>query len=218
MTIKGLLFDLDGVLLDSERWHQRLNVRCINDLGWDDFDPRLFYYTVGAGKGMDPWDRILSEAPIKYRNVETKKIFQEYKQSLYDWVPFTEVIFPEVKRVLRHLSQAGYKLACCSSSRQEYIDKALCDCNIRRYFDVVVTGHDFTRSKPDPEIYLYAMKKLCLTVEECLVIEDSLYGIKAGKNAAMKVAARKDHDFGFDQSMADYLFEDLSELMKIIKH
>ena len=97
-----------------------------------------------------------------------------------------------------------------------YINKALIDCEIKEYFDVVLSGHDFTRSKPDPEIYLTAMKKLGLDNDECLVIEDSPYGIKAGKNAGMFVGCRRDYNFGLDQSESDYIFDDLSGIFSFL--
>ncbi len=214
--IKGLLFDLDGVLIDSERWHLKLDEKCLIDLGYDDIDPMVFVYLIGAGKGMDPWESIYSKLPEEFRYNGFKEKFRSYKASQFDFPPFKELVFPEVREVLHKLKEKNYLLSCCSSSRPEYIDKALKDCDITDCFDVVLSGHDFVRSKPDPEIYLTAMDRLKLRNDECMVIEDSPYGIKAGKSAMMKVGCRKDHDFDLDQSEADYLFEDLNELLSLL--
>ena len=214
--IKGLLFDLDGVLIDSELWHIRLDEKCLKDLGYDDVDPMVFVHLIGAGKGMDPWELIYRELPDEYREKNFKEIFRSYKLTQFDYPPFKELLFPEVKETIKKLKDKNYRLACCSSSKADYINKALLDCEIKEYFDVVLSGHDFTRSKPDPEIYLTAMKKLGLDNDECLVIEDSPYGIKAGKNAGMFVGCRRDYNFGLDQSESDYIFDDLSGIFSFL--
>lgn len=210
--IKGLLFDLDGVLVDTEIWHIKADEVCLKDLGYDDVDPMVFVSLIGAGKGMDPWEEIYRKLPEKYRYNGFKDNFRNYKSTLFSYPPFSELIFPEVRESLKTLKNNGYLLACCSSSKPDYINKALRDCDIYQYFDVVLSGHDFTKSKPDPEIYLTAMKKLNLVNDECAVIEDSSYGIEAGKNAGMKVLCIRDHFFNINQTRADYMFENLKEI------
>lgn len=214
--IKGLLFDLDGVLFDTELWHIRLDKKCLDDLGYRDVDPMVFVSLIGAGKGMDPWEYIYRQLPDEYRSNGFKERFRAYKATQFDFPPFKELIYPEVKKVLKKLKEDNYLTACCSSSRPEYIQKALKDCGIDDYIDEVLSGHDFLRSKPDPEIYLTAMKKLGLSNSECMVVEDSPYGIQAGKNAGMIVSCRKDHIFGLDQSCADFAFDDLNGLYDLL--
>ena len=157
--IKGLLFDLDGVLFDTETWHIRLDEKCLKDLGYNDVDPMVFVSLIGAGKGMDPWEAIYRQLPDEYRTNGFKENFRNYKSTQFDFPPYKELIFPEVKEALKKLDKENYLMACCSSSRPEYILKALKDCGIDIFFDAILSGHDFKRSKPDPEIYLTAMKK-----------------------------------------------------------
>lgn len=215
--IKGLFFDLDGVLIDSEYWHQQLNERCLKDLGCDDIDPRVFYALIGSGKGVDAWEKIYDGMPGKYRENNFKETFRKYKAKQFDYPPFKEVVFPEVSSALHDLKRQGYRMACCSSSRREYIEKALRDCAIDECFELIVTGHDFTQSKPNPEIYLTAMNRMGLSSHECMVIEDSPYGLEAGKNAGMVTVARRDDHFGLDQSRADYIVDSLSDLSDLIE-
>ncbi|MBQ6335233.1 MAG: HAD family phosphatase [Erysipelotrichaceae bacterium] len=215
--IKGLLFDLDGVLIDSEAWHQRLNERCLKDLGCDDIDPKDFYALIGSGKGFDAWEKIYEGIPAKYKASNFKETFRSYKMKQFDYPPFEEIIFPDVKTALQDLKNQGYRLSCCSSSSQVYIEKALNDCEIADCFELIITGHDFSQSKPNPEIYLTAMNKLGLEKDECLVIEDSPYGLEAGKNAGMVTVARRDDHFGIDQSKADFIIPSLSDLSDLIK-
>ena len=84
---------------------------------------------------------------------------------------------------------------------------------MRPWFDLVVSGRQFKRSKPDPEIYHYTANTLKVSEAECFVIEDSEVGIEAGKAAGMTVAALRDDRFGFDQGKADYLMESLIEIL-----
>ena len=215
--IKGLFFDLDGVLIDSEYWHQQLNAKCLKELNCTDIDPRAFYALIGSGKGIDAWEMIYQRIPEKYRQMNFKETFRDYKSKQFDYPPFSEIIFPEVSNVLQELKKEGYQLACCSSSKEDYIQKALEECKISHLFDLVISGHDFALSKPNPEIYLTAMTKLGLDNRQCAVIEDSSYGIEAGKNAKMVVIARKDRHFGLDQSKADYIIDDLAKIKDVMK-
>ena len=82
---------------------------------------------------------------------------------------------------------------------------------------MVVSGAEFKNSKPDPEIYRYTIKKLHATASECLVVEDSIYGIIAAKQAGAVVTAKKDERFGQDQSGADYMVDDLLQIEGIIE-
>ena len=80
-----------------------------------------------------------------------------------------------------------------------------------------MSGEMFKESKPDPEIYLYTLSKLGLAAEDCIVVEDSTYGICAAKAAGLKVAARRDTRFPFDQSGADYLLEETCRLKELVQ-
>ncbi len=182
----------------------------------------MFHYSfminkkeVVPPKHKPPTDGPESKNRLK-RKLQTVEAELAYKATQFDFPPFKELIYPEVKKVLKKLKEDNYLTACCSSSRPEYIQKALKDCGIDDYIDEVLSGHDFLRSKPDPEIYLTAMKKLGLSNSECMVVEDSPYGIQAGKNAGMIVSCRKDHIFGLDQSCADFAFDDLNGLYDLL--
>ena len=86
----------------------------------------------------------------------------------------------------------GLQVALASSSSRECIEQVLTQCGIRELFDCIVSGHEFTRSKPDPEIYRFTMDKLGRKPEECLIVEDSTYGVQAGTAAGGVVAALRD--------------------------
>ncbi len=92
------------------------------------------------------------------------------------------------------------------------MSSVLDQCEIRELFDCIVSGHEFTRSKPDPEIYRFTMDKLRRKPEECLIVEDSTYGVQAGTAAGGVVAALRDERFPFDQRAAQLHIDSLAEL------
>ena len=79
--------------------------------------------------------------------------------------------------------------------------------------DVIVSGEMFRESKPNPEIYKFTLKKLGLEARECVAIEDSTYGIQAAKGAGITTFAKKDNRFHYNQSIADVVIDDLSQII-----
>ncbi|MCR5067689.1 MAG: HAD family phosphatase [Erysipelotrichaceae bacterium] len=214
--IRAILFDLDGVLVDSEAQEQRLNASFLEEYGYKT-DVSAFTSIIGLGAGVD-WRAVLKEH--MHPEDDKDELLDRWVELIdrkRDEHPFDEMMFPEVPEVLRRLKEEGYKLAVCSSSSQNYVDRAIDLCAIRGFLDLAVSGYQFNRCKPFPDVYLYARDQFGLKSDECLVVEDSTNGILAGKNAEMKVAARRDHNFGMDQSQADYTIEDLSELKDVLK-
>ena len=214
--IKAVLFDLDGVLMDSEVYDQSINVDFINEYHYKT-DPEIFRIWIGGNPKIDYWSMLKDQ-------IDPEDDFETFRTQFnaYHWVrrvnmPFRDYMFPDTQETVKGLFEKGYKLACCSSSSPEYIDQALTDMEIKEYFEVIVSGHDFTESKPNPEIYLYAMERFALNNEECLVVEDSPYGIEAGKRANMTVVAKRDHHFSMDQSGSDLFIDDLKELFGVLE-
>ncbi|MCF0108870.1 MAG: HAD family phosphatase, partial [Erysipelotrichaceae bacterium] len=132
-------------------------------------------------------------------------------------LPFKDIMFEDIPEVLEELKKMGLKMAVCSSSPLDIINESIDAMGIRKYFDLVVSGEDFTASKPDPAIYLYAAKHLGLKPEECIVYEDSAMGIGAGVNAGMFTIARTDKRFGQDQSKADLHVDNAKGLLAYVK-
>ena len=109
-----------------------------------------------------------------------------------------------------------HPVAVASSSRMEKIGEVRRACQLQELFDFCLSGEMCSAPKPAPDIYLAAAARLDLPPQECVVIEDSTYGIQAAKRAGMRVIARKDDRFGFDQSLADAFFHDYLELPALI--
>lgn len=99
----------------------------------------------------------------------------------------------------------------------DLVERVLRENEIREYFEVVVSGSQFKRSKPDPEIYQYTASRLGVRTEECLAVEDSTIGITAASRAGMKIAAVIDNRYNFDQSLADYHIARVKEVLEVVK-
>ena len=117
-----------------------------------------------------------------------------------------------IPTVLEQLRAMGLQLALASSSPMSNIRQVLGECGLMEFFPVIVSGEQFEASKPDPEIYLHTMARLGRRPEECLIVEDSTYGVQAGAAAGGLVAALRDERFPFDQSAARFHIGNLSEI------
>lgn len=212
--IKAVIFDMDGVIIDSEMAHLK---RDLNFARSKNPAVRIeqLYAMVGSAR-KDSWN-YMAEA------IDNGQTWQELRDEFhvamkkYPPVNYRQIYRREVTGILEKLKEYGLKIALASSTQKEAILRILEDNAISDYFQVVVSGEQFQRSKPDPEIYHYTARALDVLEEECFVVEDSTYGITAANRAGMRVAALVDERFGFDQSLADYRIENLTELLSLIE-
>lgn len=215
MEIKAILFDMDGVLVDSEMYYMEGTLKWMQELGFKGTfkDVCSFIGTTNtvtcqmASKMLDD----------KYTPEELFEINHRYFKVDHP-IQYNQVMNEGVVELLDEIKKRGWKCAVCSSSPKSMIDRALAECGIEQYFDFIVSGEQFVLSKPNPEIYLHAADKLNVLPDECLVIEDSEKGIAAGKNAQMKTIALLDRRFSLKQANADVLVERLSEILECIKY
>ena len=203
---------MDGVLIDSEIVYLRHQKKKLekkypwikeSDLyplvGMDNNEDKYFMADLLGGDAEDP--AFLQELKEVYSGVE---------------ISYPEIMRPVVPSLLKSLKEQGLKIALASSSRMDNILEVLTSCKIREFFDFVVSGEQFVHSKPDPEIYFHVMKALEVQPEECLIIEDSTYGVTAAHRAGAHVIAVRDDRFCFNQSLADYQINSLEEVLQYI--
>mgnify|MGYP004630900757 FL=1 len=210
---KAVIFDLDGTLIDSEFFYLNMLLEFLKRKGMVlPFEEAC--KTVGA-HNSPVWENV---ARAHGGSISGKALRQEYKdefeRKFRNWeLDYSQMQFADVLPVLEKLRADGVGMAIASSSSEKIIRRVVEQQNWGNYFSVLVSGDDFQRSKPDPEIYLYTMKQLGTAPEETLIVEDSTYGIEAGKAAGVMVAARRDLRFGFQQEKADCLFDDMREIL-----
>lgn len=203
MTYKAIIFDMDGVLVDTESFYlQRREQFFANEnVDISAFTPSDFI----GGNMKEMWTKILGS---DFDSREIQNRYENFKRE--NPLPYERLLFDDVKNVLSDLINAGFKLALASSSSMEDIEKMLNIHDLGRFFPVKLSGNDFVETKPNPEIYLTALKKLAVKSDEALIIEDSEKGIQAGKAANITVWAIKDDRFGMNQSLADAHFPNLT--------
>ena len=141
--------------------------------------------------------------------------YNAYKQD--NPLPYKELIFPDVLKVLNEVKSRGLKIGLASSSVKADILRALKENHLDGFFDVVLSGEEFKESKPNPEIYLTALNQLGVKPNQALIIEDSEKGIAAGVAADVEVWAIRDNQFGMDQSAAKGLLDSLTDVLDLIK-
>lgn len=212
MAIRAVLFDMDGVLVDSETYYCEGTFRWMKELGFQGEQKEIYCM---LGTTMEVTYQMMQKL-LGYTHSLDK--IQEVNETYFKEhpIPYKEIMIPGVKELLLFLKEKGIKTAVCSSSPLDLIEKCTEECDIRKYFDYIVSGEQFKNSKPDPEIYLHAAEVFGYQPEECLVIEDAKLGIEAGVNAGMKVIALHNPKFMQDQSKASWQSETMSGIQTII--
>ena len=212
--IKSVIFDMDGVLIDSEIHYLQYDLDFARTKNPNVTIDQL-YGMVGASK--EPAWRIMAEAIANGQSWQ--ELREEYRSSInvYAQVDYRAIFRSEALPVLEALKARNYSIALASSTQMEIIRRVLSENQITDYFQVIVTGDQFKQSKPNPEIYHYTASQLNTPENQCLVIEDSTLGITAAYSAGMTVAALIDDRFGFDRSLAHHEIASLTEIPDLLK-
>ena len=212
--IKAVIFDMDGVLVDSEPVYQEATVNVLESLNIKATKEDLLKLAGGSSLHFNKFIQDVSDGSISCEDFN--KICDQYY--LDNPVKYEEIMFPHVRETLNCLKDNGYILALASSSKEYEIENVLKRCDLKDYFKLIISGEAFKESKPNPEIYLTCIKKLNLEANECVAVEDSEYGIKAAKGDGLICIAKKDDRFNYNQSMADYFIDDHREIIDILEN
>jgi HAD superfamily hydrolase (TIGR01509 family) len=202
---KAALFDMDGLLVDTESLSVAAAEKICKDLGIDikkeevtdivGVTAKKFYGELQKNKNLDHKPQKLIE---EHNNV--------YESSLENGVK----AYPGAKELPRKLKEAELKIALVSGSSRWQIDTTLKNIGMENVFDLILSCDDITKSKPSPQGFLVAAEKLGVKPEECIVFEDSMYGIEAGKRAGMTVVGVV-NDGGQDIESADIIINTLAD-------
>ena len=206
--IKGVLFDMDGVLADSEQFICKAAIMMFAELGIK-AEPHDFEPFIGTGE-----NRYIGGVAEKYGiPVEIEKVKARTYEIYVDIIKGNLKPLPGAAGLVNRCRKLGLKLALATSADRIKMEANLHEIGIpSSMFDATITGLDVENKKPFPDIYLKAAEKIGLKPSECLVVEDAVSGIKAALNAGCRCLAVST---SFDRSMlsgADWICDTLENI------
>lgn len=181
MKKNAVIFDMDGVIFDTERVYMNIWLEVYTK---HNYKMTRDIYKTFIGRDRKSISEVLRG--LYGQDFPVKKIFEECDLLLKAAIDNGQVpVKPGALEILDYLRGHNYKLALATSSPKAKLNMQLKIHNLETIFDDIVCADDVTKSKPDPEIFLVAARKLCASPEECIVIEDSPAGIEAAYNAGI---------------------------------
>ena len=210
MEKKYILFDNDGVLVETENWYYEANKKALKKLGLDlDFE---FYQSImikgGSAFELAEINQIENDVIEKHR-----KIRDEYYQ---EFLLTKDLAIPNVKKVLNNLSKK-YKMAIVTTSRRVDFELIHKNRGISDFMEFILCVEDYAKAKPNPEPYLKGLEKFGAKNEETIVVEDSQRGLISAVNAKIDcVIVKNEFTITQDFSKAKYFLETIEELEAIL--
>ncbi len=221
MTLKAILFDFNGVIINDEPIHEELIADLLLGENLRSQPGEFAEICLGRSDRACIWEllsrrgRVLSEADLD-RLLANKSTAYKAKLAAIEELPS----YPGLEELIEKFSEADLKLAVVSGALRSEVELVLDRLNLRRYFPIIVTGDDITTSKPKPDGYLLAVKQLNqanpdldLQPENCLAIEDTFAGIQAAKAAGISVVGvAHTYPFHMLQRQANWAIDYLRDL------
>lgn len=214
MRFDAVIFDMDGLLLDTEKLGVQASAHAGREQGID-IDPDVVKLTLGVQREHD--DVLYKK---HYPSFDSRRFWQHYDA----WfTQFTDTRAPDVKpyarELLKELKDRGIKKGLCSSSHEGLVHRFLKQTGLNNAFDVLVTGSDGAVSKPAPDMYLLTASRLSVAPENCMVLEDSPNGLKAGRSAGMRTYMVPDLiPYSAElQPFCDGVLDDLSQVLPLLE-
>jgi len=208
--IRGVLFDLDGVLVETLHYHY---------LAWKHMFERhggtVSEHTVLLHEGRNSREilPILMQESGVHIPAELQASFIEEKRAYYRSIVQVQQ-YPKAFSVIEQLRERGYKIGLVTACALKNMQHTL-SSEQQAYFDFIVTGDEISRAKPFPDPYLIAARQLGLTPEQCLVVENAPLGIEAARNAGM-VCVAIETTLGKEYlTSADCILQNIGELLSL---
>jgi beta-phosphoglucomutase len=206
-TTKGVIFDLDGVIVDTAKFHFLAWRKLANDLGFD-FTKAQNEQLKGVSR-VESLKKILEWGELELSKTEFKRQMALKNENYLSYVAKMDEdeILPGVQKVIDYLIENNFPFALGSASKNAR--NILKKINLLEKFDAIVDGNDVSKAKPDPEVFLIAAEKINIKPENSIVFEDSVAGVQAANNAnMMSIGIGEKETLG----EADYVFTDFTEI------
>ncbi|RBQ29184.1 HAD family hydrolase [Aliarcobacter vitoriensis] len=207
---KYILFDNDGVLVETEKWYFEANKKSLAILGLNlEMD---FYQDImtkgGSAFELAKLNNIDKDTIAKHRNIRDR-FYQEFLQT-------KDIKIPKVKRTLNNLSKK-YKMAIITTSRRVDFELIHKNSGIVDFMDFVLCVEDYKKAKPNPEPYLKGLEKFAAKDYEAIVVEDSQRGLQSAKDANIDcIIVKNEFTASQDFSQAKYFINTLEEIKNIL--
>ena len=210
MPLKAVLFDMDGVIVDTEPLHSKAYFKMFDDLGIEVSEELYTTFTGAATKKV--CETLVEKYQLKQAPEELAIIKRKYfKHYFYNDPDFN--LIAAVKGLIENYFENNIKLVLASSASMTTIKMVFEKFDLERYFIGKVSGDDLKESKPNPEIFLIAAKIAAEPKENCMVIEDSTNGIIAAHSAGIFCTAYKsEHSINQHYEKANLVISDFSEI------
>ncbi|MCF2875133.1 MULTISPECIES: beta-phosphoglucomutase [unclassified Tenacibaculum] len=204
---KGFIFDLDGVIVDTAKYHFLAWKKLANDIGID-FTETQNEQLKGVSR-VRSLEKILSWGNKTIPEDEFMELMAKKNNDYLSYIAKMDEseILPDVPKVLNYLKKEDQPISLGSASKNAR--QILKKVNLISDFNAIVDGNDVSKAKPDPEVFLNAAKSLEMIPQNCIVFEDSLAGVQAANNANMISIGIGDKDV---LKEADYVFSDFTEI------
>ncbi|MGX7112312.1 HAD family hydrolase [Gemella cuniculi] len=216
MKIEAVLFDMDGLMVDTESLATKAFIKSAKEQGYNMSEEETFK-VLGFTKASI---YLFWEEYFKNSKIDGRKLVDDH----YEYIE--KVLFstgpdkmPFVEELLKYLKENNYKIAVASSSDLDHIENNLEKTNLKQYIDKIASGAEVENGKPAPDVFLLAAHRLGIDAKNCLVLEDSKAGIRAAKAAGATAFMVPDMVKIDDECLktADRIVENLGEVIKILE-
>ncbi len=211
---EAVIFDMDGSLVDSMWVWKDIDIEYLGRFGLeipDDLQQMI------EGMSFTETAQYFRERFSLERSVE--QIKADWNELAWDRYRTRVTLKPGARELLEHCRRQGIKLGIATSNSRQIVDMVMKERGIGEYFSCIMTSCEAMKGKPAPDIYLLTAEKLQVSPKHCLVFEDIVYGIQAGKAAGMEVCAVEDAYSAYQEAekrrLADYYIKDFTEIEEI---
>ncbi|MEO6694539.1 MAG: HAD family phosphatase [Ignavibacteria bacterium] len=219
MNDKAIIFDMDGVLIDSEPAYLEMNKKLFKQFGivMDDED----YNALVGMPSLPMWTMLKEKYDLKNEVSDFLNMEKNRMNEILDSNLITEPV-KGILSLLELLKKKNYKLSVASSSAKENINFVLEKLSLGVYFDFVISGEEVKNGKPAPDIFLKVAEEFSINNSKCFVIEDSNNGVKAAGGAGMKSIGFKNNNTNLqdlddaDIIVQNFVGEDLQKILNFI--